>query len=90
MRWTSILAIYFLMVVASAFILLPFGVKTNEELGHDVLPGHADSAPHQFSFARLMLKAAIVAAILTAVFDLNYIFGWITADDLDLYRRIFG
>jgi hypothetical protein len=37
-----------------------------------------------------MLKAAILAALLTAIFDLNYIFGWITADDLDLYRRIFG
>ena len=90
MRWTSILAIYFLMVIGSAFVLLPFGVKTSEESGHEVLPGHAESAPHHFSFGRLMLKAAILAAVLTALFDLNYIFGWITPDDLDLYRRIFG
>jgi hypothetical protein len=37
-----------------------------------------------------LLRAALVAVVLTALFDLNYIFGWITPDDLDLYRRIFG
>jgi predicted secreted protein len=89
-RWTSILAIYFLMVIGSAFLLLPFGVKTSEEVGEEIGRGHAESAPYQFSFGRLMLKAAICAVVLTALFDLNYIFGWITADDLDFYRRIFG
>ena len=35
MRWTSILAIYFLFWVASAFVLLPFGIKTHDELGYE-------------------------------------------------------
>lgn len=90
MKWTSILAIYLLFVIASAFILLPFGVKTDDEAGNALVPGQATSAPHKFDFKRHMIRAAILAAVLVALFDLNYIYGWITADDVDFYRRIFG
>ena len=89
MRWTSIVAIYFLFVVASAFIMLPFGVKTDEEVGNELVPGQARSAPHRFNLARHLLRAAVLAAVLTALYDLNYIYGWITPDDLDLYDRLF-
>lgn len=90
MRWTSVLAIYLLLVIASAFVLLPFGVRTGEEAGDELVPGQATSAPHRFNFGRHMLRAAILAAVLVALFDLNYIYGWVTADDLDFYRDIFG
>ena len=90
MRWTSVVAIYFLLFVASAFMLLPFGIRTDEEVGNPLVPGQATSAPHRFDFGKHLLRAAIVAAVLVALFDLNYIYGWITADDLDLYRDIFG
>ena len=90
MKWTSIVAIYFLFLVASAFLLLPFGVKTDEEVGNELVPGQAESAPHRFNLPRHLLRAAIVAALLTTLFDLNYVYGWVTPDDLDLYRLIFG
>ncbi len=90
MRWTSIVAIYFLFLVASAFIMLPFGVKTDEEVGNSLVRGQAQSAPHKFNFGRHMLRAAILAAVLVTLFDLNYIYGWITVDELDVYRRIFS
>lgn len=90
MKWTSIVAIYFLFLVASAFILLPFGVQTDEEVGNELIPGQARSAPHRFEFGKHMLRAAILAAVLVTLYDLNYIYGWITPDDLDIYRRIFG
>lgn len=90
MRWTSIVAIYFLFLVAAAFVLLPFGVKTDEEVGNELVPGQARSAPHRFQFGRHMLRAAIAAAVLVTLYDLNYIYGWITPDDLDIYRRIVG
>ena len=90
MRWTSIVAIYFLFLIASAFIMLPFGVKTDEEVGKELIPGQARSAPHRFNLGRHLLRAAVLAAVLTALYDLNYIYGWITPDDLDLYRRIVG
>jgi len=86
MKWTSISAIYFLFFVASAFVLLPFGVKTHEEAGIEKVPGQADSAPHRFDLKRHLLKAALLGAILTAAYYLNYVNGWITADDLDFYN----
>lgn len=86
MKWTSISAIYFLFFVASAFFLLPFGVKTHEEVGAERIPGQADSAPHRFDLKRHLLRAALLGAVLTAVYYVNYVNGWITADDLDFYN----
>jgi predicted secreted protein len=86
MKLTSIVAIYFLCFVGSAFVLLPFGVKTTEEVGAEKIPGHAESAPYRFDVKRHFLKAAVVAAILFAIFYANWAFGWITADDLDFYN----
>lgn len=90
MTWTSIVAIYFLFFVASAFILLPIGVKTDEEVGNELVPGQAESAPHGFSLPRHLLRSAIVAAALFAIYYANWTYGWVTPDDLDLYRRIYG
>jgi predicted secreted protein len=86
MKWTSISAIYFLFFVASAFILLPFGVKTHEEVGLEKVPGQAESAPHQFHLKRHLLRAALLGGILTAAYYANYVNGWITANDLDFYN----
>lgn len=82
MQWTSILAIYFLFLVFSAFLLLPFGVKTHDEVGAEKVPGQADSAPVDFRPGRLMLRAMIIAAFLTTAYVLNYINGWIVPQDL--------
>ncbi len=64
--------------------LLPFGVRTHDELGIDKIPGQADSAPGNFRPGRVALRATILAAALTLLFVLNYIYGWIGADDLDV------
>ena len=90
MKWTSILAIYFLFFIASAFILLPFGVKTDEEVGNPLIPGQAESAPHRFELGRHLLRSAAVAAVLFALYYANWSYGWVTPDDLDIYRRIYG
>lgn len=86
MKWTSVLAIYFLIFCFSALVLLPFGVKTHEEVGAERVPGQADSAPHRFDLPRHLLRAAVVAVVLTAVYVANYEFGWITVEDLDFYN----
>jgi predicted secreted protein len=87
MNVTSIIAIYFLFFAGSAFILLPFGVKTTEEAGGEKVPGQAESAPHQFDLKRHLLKAAVLAAVLFALYYANWTYGWITPDDLDFYDR---
>ena len=86
MKWTSISAIYFLFFAASAFLLLPFGVKTHEEVGEELVPGQAESAPHRFDLKRHLLKAMLLAAVLFALFYVNWTYGWITAEDLDFYN----
>jgi len=88
MKFTSIIAIYFLFFAGSAFILLPFGVRTVEEVGEEKIPGQAESAPHRFNLRRHFLKAALLAAILFAIFYANWAFGWVSADDLDIYHRV--
>jgi len=86
MKFGSIVAIYFLFFCASAFVLLPFGVKTSEELGQEMVPGQAESAPHRFDLKRHLIKAAILGAVLFAIYYANWAFGWITPDDLDFYH----
>jgi predicted secreted protein len=86
MKWTSVLAIYFLIFCLTAFVTLPFGVKTAEEAGAEHVPGQADSAPHRFDLPRHLIRAGVIAALLTVLFIANYLFGWITVADLDFYN----
>lgn len=86
MQLGSIIAIYFLFFSFCAFALLPFGVKTDEEVGAPKVPGQADSAPHRFELKRHLLRAAVLAAVLFGLYYANWTYGWITAEDLDLYN----
>ena len=82
----SALAVYFLFFVASAFLMLPFGVRTDEEAGTPKVAGQADSAPHRFDLKRHLLRAALVAAVLFALYYVNWVYGWVTVEDLDFYN----
>ena len=85
MKWTSILAIYALIWVMSAFILLPFGVKTHDEAGVAKTPGQADSAPANFRPGRVAVRATVLAAVLCGLYVANYVYGWIGVDSLNLF-----
>jgi predicted secreted protein len=67
-------------------VLLPFGVKTDEEAGTPKVPGQADSAPHAFNLPRHLLKAAVLAAFVFAIYYANWAYGWVTLGDLDIYN----
>ncbi len=84
MQWTSILAIYALFWVMATFIMLPFGVKTHDELGVEKIPGQADSAPANFKPGTVIIRGTIISAICTAAYVLNYIYGWITPEHVDV------
>lgn len=86
MQWTSIVAIYLLVWVMCAFVILPFGVRTHDELGLEKIPGQADSAPANFRPLRLAIRASLVAAVLTGIYVLNYDYGWIEAADINLFN----
>lgn len=87
MRWTSALAIYILFWSFAVFVVLPFGVRTTDEAGGERVPGQADSAPHNFSMRRLVVRTTIVSAVAFALYYLNYVEGWITPESVNLFLR---
>ena len=87
MRWTSALAIYILFWSLSVFLVLPFGVRTTREAGGELVPGQAESAPHEFRAGRVAWRVTIVATTLFVLFLLNYTYGWITPQSVDLFGR---
>jgi len=80
MRWYSLLAIYALFWVMSAFVVMPFGVRTHDEMGIDKVPGQADSAPANFRPGKVAVVTTFVSAIAFGLFYLNYVNGWIDAE----------
>ena len=79
------IAIYCLLWVLSAFLVMPFGVRTHDEEGLAKIPGQADSAPARFRPRTVLLRATLVAAALFALFYFNYVNGWITIDGFDWF-----
>ena len=83
MHPVSAVAVYVLFWTMSLFLVLPFGVRTDEEAGVERRPGHAESAPHGFRFGRAALRATILSAILFALFYANWTYGWVSVEMLD-------
>lgn len=89
MRVFSIIMIYGLFWVLTAFMVMPFGLRTpNEDRSADMVPGQADSAPTNFRPLRIVLITTVVSALAFALFYANYIHGWLTFADIDYTRRI--
>lgn len=88
MELSSAIAIYALIWALTAFAVLPIGLRTpDQEEGYEVGKGHADSAPVNFRPGLVALRATIVSAIVFTLFYLNYVYGWISVSDLNLFGR---
>jgi len=83
MTFTSILAIYLLFWVISAFLVLPFGIRSMEEMGQEKIPGQQDGVPGNFNPTKVLMRTTILSAILFGLFYLNYINGWIDRDSFN-------
>ncbi len=86
MNWYAVFAIYFLMWVICAFIMLPFGLRTPDETGEALLKGQADSAPSNFRPMMVVLRATILSGFLFGLYYANYVEGWVTVEMLPGYR----
>ena len=82
----SALAVYFLIFVFTAFLMLPYGMRTDEEAGTPRVAGQAESAPNRFDLQRHLFRAALVSAVVFALFYANWTQGWVTAEMLDFYN----
>jgi len=85
MQITSIVAIYFLFWVMSAFVMLPFGVRTADEEGIAKVPGQAESAPVNFRPKKILVRATLFSTVLTTLFVLNFEYGWVGVDDINVF-----
>ncbi|HMS18983.1 DUF1467 family protein [uncultured Sphingorhabdus sp.] len=83
MNWTSIIAIYALFWVLSAFVILPIGVRSYEEMGLEKVPGQADGAPGNFRPGVILLRTTLLSAVLFGLFYANYVYGWIDRHSFD-------
>lgn len=83
MNWISIIAIYALFWVMSAFVILPIGVRTHDELGLEKIAGQADSAPGNFKPGVILLRTTLLSAALFALYYANYVNGWVNRHSFD-------
>ncbi|GAA0481217.1 hypothetical protein GCM10009096_24180 [Parasphingorhabdus litoris] len=88
MEWTSILAIYVLFWVISAFIILPFGIRNHAETGVEMVKGQADGAPVNFKPGRVLLYTTLLATFAFILFYFNYTNHWVTVEDIDFFGSI--
>ena len=89
MKIYSILAIYMLFWVMSAFLVMPFGNRTHSDEGEEesrtkLVPGTVESAPVNFRPGRVALRATVLSGVLFALFYANFLKGWISVDDISL------
>ena len=86
MEWTSIIAIYVLFWVISAFIILPIGIRNHHEANVEMVEGQADGAPVNFRPLRVILWTTALATLAFALFYFNYVNEWLTIDDIDFFN----
>lgn len=85
MSWQSALAIYFLFWFLALFLVLPFHARTSVEAGEALVKGQAESAPQRFAAGRIAMTTTLVSLAMFALYYLNYVNGWLTADMFDYW-----
>jgi len=81
------LAVYFVIWWVCLFAMLPFGVRTTEEMGKARNPGFADSAPHTPRLLPKMIATTIVSAIVFAGVYALMVHHVIALDDIPFFPR---
>lgn len=83
MNFVSIVAIYALFWVMTAFVVLPFGVKNHDELAAASLPGEDRGAPANFNPKAILIRTTLLSAFLFGLYYVNYVYGWINRHSFD-------
>ena len=81
MSWTTALAIYFVAWWIVLFLVLPFGVHSQQEEGA-VVPGTDPGAPVMPLLVKKLVWNTILTAVLCALFFWLFLSGHLTLDDL--------
>ena len=81
MPWITILAIYFIVWWLVFFTVLPWGVRSQDELG-DVVRGTDPGAPKAHGLKIKLVWTTVVATIVFALSAVAYAYRLVTLDDL--------
>ena len=81
MSWTTVLAIYFVAWWLVLFLVLPFGVRTQQDEGV-VVPGTDPGAPVMPLLVKKLIWNTVLTAVLCAVFIWLFLSGHVTLDNL--------
>ena len=81
MTLTTGLAIYFIIWWLALFVVLPWGIRSQEESG-DIAPGSDPGAPAVPRLLAKLVWTTLVAAVVFATFYVIYVNKWVLLDDL--------
>ncbi len=87
MSWKTVVAIYVLFWVMSAFLVLPFEARAVLDQRSDPVAGQEAGAPAVWRPQRVAIWTTIVATTLFGLFYANYVYGWVTVAMLDVMCR---
>ena len=80
MTWFTGIIVFVITWWLFFFMMLPVGVKTQEEAGGEMVPGTVESAPKKPYLLRKALAATLLAAISLVLFD------WLVNSQLVTFR----
>ena len=81
MTLTTGLAIYFIIWWLALFVVLPWGIRSQEESG-DIAPGSDPGAPAVPRLLAKLIWTTLIAAVVFAVLLVIYVNKWVLLDDL--------
>lgn len=82
MTWTTALAIYFVAWWIVLFVVLPFGVRSQQEAG-EVVPGTDPGAPAAPRILRVVVWNTIATGVLCGFFFWLFLTGHLTYHDVE-------
>ena len=84
MRLTAAIAIYVLFWVMAAFLVMPFGLRTHDDVKAELVEGQVSSAPVNFKPKRVAARATVLSLLLFGLYYANYVHGWLSIDSIDV------
>jgi predicted secreted protein len=72
MQLGSVLAVYFIIWWLTLFIVLPFGIRSQQEAGQ-IVSGSDPGAPSTLRIARIVLTTTFVSGLFFGLFWLIYV-----------------
>lgn len=86
MAFTSAIVVFAVLWFLTLFCVLPFDAQSQEEAGEVVL-GTPKSAPANARMKRKFMLTTVIATVIWVPMCLAIIYGFISADTMDLYKR---